>query len=133
VPKLGAGALIEQHERLLLVLRNHEPFAGSWNLPAGFVEVDEGPGVAAQREAQEETGLRVVAEHVDDVYAYDDDPRGRGVLIVYVCTVVGGELSGSDEGRDMRYFTSDELPDVLAGGGHDQAIAAWQRRASVRG
>ena len=128
VPKLGAGALIERDQRLLLVLRSHEPFAGRWNLPAGFVEVEESPDEAAQREALEETGLRVAVERVDDVYAYADDPRGHGVLIVYRCTVVGGQLSGSDEGTDVRYVARNELPDGLAGGGHDRAIAAWQRR-----
>lgn len=128
VPKLGAGALIERDDRLLLVLRSDEPFAGRWNLPAGFVEVDESPAEAAQREAQEETGLRIAVERVEDVYAYDDDPRGNGVLIVYRCTVVGGRVSGSDEGADVRYFARDELPDALAGGAHDRAIAAWQRR-----
>ena len=131
VPKLGAGALIERDGRLLLVLRSDEPFANHWNLPAGFVEVDESPGEAAQREAQEETGLRVVAKDLDNVYSYDDDPRGRGVLIVYRCVVIDGQIEGSDEGRDVRYFPKDALPDAIAGGGHDQAISAWLQRARL--
>ncbi|MCH8066843.1 MAG: NUDIX hydrolase [Chloroflexi bacterium] len=128
VPNVGAGALIELDQKLLLVLRSIEPFAGQWNIPAGFVEVDESPAEGASREAQEETGLQVVAESLDDVYAFSDDPRGPGILIVYRCTVVGGQLSGSEEGRDVRYFSRKELPDERAGGGHDQAIAAWARR-----
>ena len=128
-PKVGAGALIERDERLLLLQRTSEPFRRYWNLPAGYVEVDEAPAQAAIREVNEETGLQVEVVALENVYSYADDPRGNGVFVVYRCRVIGGALSESPEGIQPTYVARDQIPDKLAGGGHDQAIRAWQQRA----
>jgi len=124
-PKLGAGALIEQDGRLLLLQRTRKPFAGHWNLPAGYVEVDERPVETVVRQVREETGLHVEPVQLRGAYFFDDDPRGSGVLIVYRCRVTGGMLGDSDEARYGRYLSREELADALAGGGHDQAVRDW--------
>ena len=123
--KVGAGALLERAGRLLLVRRTREPFRGCWNLPAGYVEADEPPEEAAVREVREETGLEVVAEGLAGVYFFADDPRGNGILIVYRGRETGGRLAASAEGAAPTFFAHHELPEALAGGGHDQAVLAW--------
>jgi len=55
--KVGAGGVIEQNGRLLLLQRTIAPFEHCWNLPAGYAEVDEHPYETAVREIREETGL----------------------------------------------------------------------------
>lgn len=129
--KVGAGALIEQDGRLLLLQRAEEPFRHQWNLPAGYTEADESPAETAVREVYEEAGLRVAVDRLVDVYFYTDDPRGNGILIVYQCRVVGGTLGESLEGVNPTFFARDEIPAELAGGGHNQAIRAWQKRREV--
>jgi len=124
--KVGSGVLIVQKGRLLLLKRAGDPFLGKWNLPAGYVEVDEPPARAAEREAQEETGLLVQAERLVDVYYFCDDPRGNGIFLVYKGHVQGGEVIVSPESCEVKYFSADEIPELLAGGGHDQAIWAWK-------
>lgn len=124
--KVGAGALIEQNDRILLLQRNHEPFRGCWNLPAGYVEYDENPAQTAIREVFEECGLHVKVERLVDVYFFADDPRGHGILLVYKCRVTGGELRETTEGIQPTFFDSEMLPDNLSHGGHDQAICAWK-------
>ena len=126
--KVGAGAVIERQGRLLLLRRARAPFRGCWNLPAGYVEADESPATAAERETFEETGLSVQATELFGLYFFADDPRGNGLLIAYRCRVVGGTLCESDEGYEPTYFSRDELPTALAGGGHDRAIADWRAR-----
>jgi 8-oxo-dGTP diphosphatase len=127
--KVGAGAIIEQSGRLLLMRRTSQPFAGRWNLPAGYVEIDESPLQAAAREVFEETGLQVEATRLDNVYFADDDPRGNTLLVVYSCRVIGGALHETPEGRHPTFFSRTEIPTDLSGGGHDQAILAWKNRS----
>jgi mutator protein MutT len=124
--KVGAGAIIEQSGCLLLIRRTTEPFAGKWNLPAGYVDVDETPAQAVTREVEEETGLQVEGTQLENVYFADDDPRGNTLLIVYRCRVKGGVLRETKEGRDPTYFSAGDIPAELSGGGHDQAILAWK-------
>ncbi len=123
--KVGAGVLLEKGKRLLLLQRDHEPWRGAWNLPAGYVEIDETPAQAARREVYEECGLKVRIGPLVGVWAFDDDPRGNGLLIVYRAQVVGGALRPTAEARQARYFAADEIPSYLAGGAHDVVIRAW--------
>ncbi len=132
--KVSAGVVVEQDGRLLLLQRNIPPWEGHWYLPAGYVEVDETPEDAAARETAEECGLRVQVGPLVAVYAYDDDPRGNGLLILYRAVVIGGALRPSAEVRAARFFARDEIPPALAGGAHDRAIRAWQQgRLAVAG
>jgi 8-oxo-dGTP diphosphatase len=124
--KIGAGALIELDKKILLLQRTQAPFAHCWNLPAGYVEADESPVQAVIREVYEEVGLQVEVTGLVDVYFFDDDPRGNGILVVYNCIIVGGVLTDSDEATAPTCFVSQDIPARLAGGGHDQAIRAWQ-------
>ncbi len=124
--KVGAGALIERDNKLLLLQRTHAPWTHCWNLPAGYVEVDESPGQAVIREVYEETGLHVQVADLVDVYFYDDDPRGNGILVVYRCSVLSGALTESEEAALPTFFAPEEIRPNLAGGGNNQAIRSWQ-------
>ncbi len=56
----GVGALIEDGRGSVLVIRRrHDPGAGLYDLPGGFVDVREGAEQALHREVQEELGLTV--------------------------------------------------------------------------
>ena len=123
--KVGAGVLIERDGRLLLLRRAHAPWPGAWNIPAGYVEIDEPPEVAAAREAREETGLEVRILGLLDARFFADDPRGNGLLLVYRAEVVGGQLRAADETDAVGFFSPEEIPAQLAGGAHDVVIRAW--------
>jgi ADP-ribose pyrophosphatase YjhB (NUDIX family) len=127
--KVGAGVLLEEGGRLLLVQRSTDAlaFPGAWCLPAGYCEYDEPPEVTAIRETGEETGLEVTVGELFGVFFFDDDPRGNGILLVYRARAAGGELwLQESEINAVRAFAPDGLPHDLAGGGHDQAITAWR-------
>ena len=125
--KVGVGALIERDGGLLLIRRTREPFRQQWNVPAGYVEIDEDPAHAVVREVYEETGLQVEIGRLVNVYFFDDDPRGNGILIAYQCHIVGGELTESAEGTSPTFSARDQVPKELAGGGHREAVLAWQK------
>ena len=40
----------EGKPRVLLIRRKHEPFAGSWAIPGGFVDIDESLDLAVARQ-----------------------------------------------------------------------------------
>jgi len=124
--KVGAGALIVHDGELLLVQRTTAPFQYCWNLPAGYAEADESPVQTVVREVHEETGLQVKVEGLVDVYFFDDDPRGNGILIVYQCHFTDGDLKERSEAVNPTFFPRDGVPENLAGGGHDQAVRAWR-------
>jgi ADP-ribose pyrophosphatase YjhB (NUDIX family) len=133
--RIGAGVLIEREGALLLLQRgpDADAFPGAWNLPSGYCEADEPPPLAAAREAAEETGLRVRIGRLADMCYFDDDARGAGLLLVYEAVVEGGELRvDGREAVTAGYFSPGHLPRPLCGGGHDQAISAWQALAQDR-
>lgn len=91
---------------VLLVVRGVEPFRGEHSFPGGFLEKNEdsGPGQAAARELQEETGL-VVKEPFAGFEDRSPATLERGRLVwlnVY-----------AEPGRDPRFETSSDVYVVL--------------------
>ncbi len=125
---IGSGGLIEVDNKILLIIRTHEPFKNMYNLPSGHVKFNEGPEEAAIREVYEETGLKVEIDYLFGNYFFDDHPDGYGINIVYKCNIIGGELTDTKEGKEAKYFNSQSLPTNIAGGGHDKAISDWKAR-----
>lgn len=90
-PALTVDCVIIDGDRVLLIKRGKEPFAGRWALPGGFVNRDETVEQAAARELQEETGLRLIAgpraadlKLVEVFSRPGRDPRGWVVATAFV-------------------------------------------------
>lgn len=126
--KVGAGVLLEEDGAILMVRRAIEPWKGMWYLPAGYVEVDETPGEAAVRETREETGLVVRLTRLEEVYHFDDDPRGNGLLILYSAVRCGGIQTISNETSEISFFHPSEVPIEIAGKAHQKAVQDWLKR-----
>ncbi|MBN8656208.1 MAG: NUDIX hydrolase [Anaerolineae bacterium] len=109
-PKVAAAVLVEEGSRVLLVRRVNEPHRGEWTLPAGFVNGNEDPAMAAARECLEETGLTVRVTSVHDVIAGREHERGADFIIVYCAEVVGGEMSPADDADAVDWFERNNLP-----------------------
>lgn len=98
---------------VLLIERKHEPFAGSWALPGGFVEMDETLDAAVARELEEETGLKGVA--LEQFHTFGDpgrDPRGRSISVAYAGEVDWrrAALRAADDAASVRWFPLGALP-----------------------
>jgi ADP-ribose pyrophosphatase YjhB (NUDIX family) len=109
-PKVAAAALVIENGKVLLIRRAFDPFRGLWTLPAGFVDADEDPRRAAERECLEETGLTVRVTNVLDVVAGLEHPRGANMVIFYRAEIVSGELLPADDAEAVDFFALDALP-----------------------
>ena len=123
--KVSSAVIIEKDNKILLLKRAHNPWEGFWYLPAGFVEFDEDPKMGGIREVKEEIGLDVQINAMFHEYFYDDDPRGNGLLLVYLSKVLNWNYVQSDEITDYRFFSVHQIPNNLCGAGHRSAILDW--------
>lgn len=111
-PKVAVVGFIVRGDTVLLVKRVHDPGKGKWALPAGFVEPEEDPRRAVEREMFEETGLIVETERLLDLI-HRPDPNGLAdIVIAYAIRVVGGDLCASDDAEEVGWFSKHELPEI---------------------
>ena len=103
-PALTVDVIIPSPENdghIVLIQRSNEPFAGSWALPGGFVEIGESVESAAEREVEEETGLTVKLVRLVGVYSRPDrDPRGHNVSVAYLARRGSGDLTAGTDASE---------------------------------
>ncbi|MGH9086483.1 MAG: NUDIX hydrolase [Acidimicrobiales bacterium] len=96
-PIVAVGAVVVDHDRLLLVRRGRGPAAGSWSVPGGRVEAGETLAEAVTRELREETGIDGVCGPLLGWVErfYDAD---HYVILDFEVTVVGEDqpVAGDD-------------------------------------
>jgi 8-oxo-dGTP diphosphatase len=112
-PSLTVDTIIRYPDGdIVLIKRGHEPFAGQWAIPGGFVEYGETVEEAAVREANEETGLDIRLEKLVGVYSDPGrDPRGHTVSVVFLATPTGGTLrADSDAANALKTSDWRDLP-----------------------
>lgn len=124
--KVSAGVRVVKDGKLLLVQRGIDPWRGKWHMPAGYVEVDEEPSLAAEREAREETGLMVRAGNLVDCYLDTQDPRGNVIILLYEAAIIDGSLTLSKETQSVKFFSPHEIQSLpLAGMSSEKEIVDW--------
>jgi len=112
-PLVGAGAVVIKGGKILLIKRAFPPGQGLWSIPGGLVEVGEKVSAAAEREAEEETGVKVqVLELINVFDMIDHDADGKVqyhyVLADFLAKPVGGKEEPSDEVTEMKWVAWDE-------------------------
>jgi 8-oxo-dGTP pyrophosphatase MutT (NUDIX family) len=114
----AVAALVRNDHGQILLQRRPD---GSWSLPAGSIEPGETPAQAVEREALEETGLRVRAQCVAGVFGgaaarvvYANGDQVEYVVTVFECAVVGGALDVTgDETIALRFVDSSKVQSML--------------------
>jgi ADP-ribose pyrophosphatase YjhB (NUDIX family) len=110
-PAVTTQAWIERDGRWLLLRRAHEPQAGEWDLPGGFIEPGEDPEDSVRREVREETGLEI---EVLGIFAAGASTYGEGgkhtVDIAFRCRSETGEVGVSEEKSEHGWFALGDFP-----------------------
>jgi 8-oxo-dGTP diphosphatase len=135
-PALTADLIMltaEAAPQVLLIRRKHEPFAGMWALPGGFVDEGETLEAAARRELREETGLEVrVLEQMQTFGDPDRDPRGWTVSVAFVARVQPNqaEARAGDDAAEVGWHRLDLLPPLAFD--HGKVLAFARRWLTAR-
>lgn len=115
-PKVDVRGVIFQNERILLV---KELADGGWTLPGGWVDVNEPPSRAAEREVWEESGYQVRAFRLLGIY--DRNQHGFTPYFFHIykifieCELLGGEPTNSIETGGAAFYGEDEIPELSVG------------------
>lgn len=130
------GAAVIVHEHQIVLARHADQQRGLvwWSPPGGGVEDEESILVSAEREALEETSLRVVAER--PIYAQeliDHRRKSRTLELFILCRLAEGvtptSLRADNEIDEARFFTAADaageliLPEVFR-------VVVWQDLAA---
>jgi len=123
--------------QVLLIRRGHDPFAGHWAFPGGFVNEDEPLDHAVARELQEETGLSGVK--LAQLGAFGDpgrDPRGHTISVVYWGRVNARLVKpqAADDAAEVGWHPVDDPPSLAFDHAKILKVALGKvRRASAPG
>ncbi|MCP3671301.1 MAG: NUDIX hydrolase [Gammaproteobacteria bacterium] len=114
--------------KLLLIKRGQEPYQGSWALPGGFLEPNEGLSECAQRELREETGLKdIYLEQLCTFGEPERDPRERVVSIAYLALMPTPEQpEAASDAVAAIWYSLDDLPALAFD--HADIIALARKR-----
>ena len=102
--------IIEIGDKIVLIERKNPP--SGWALPGGFVDYGESFETAALREAEEETGLKVIQLHQFRTYSDPSrDKRQHTASTVFTGKAKGLPTAGDDAGQ-ARLFNRQNLPEL---------------------
>jgi ADP-ribose pyrophosphatase YjhB (NUDIX family) len=110
-PKLDVRGVVFQENRILLV---KELSDGCWTLPGGWVDLNEPPSLAVEREVWEESGYKVKADKLLGVYdrdSHDFPPLIYPCYKLFIeCRLLGGTSTTSIETGGAEFFPAGALP-----------------------
>ncbi|WP_417579401.1 NUDIX hydrolase [Nitrincola sp.] len=106
-PKVITGCIIEQQGKYLLCQRAIPPQAGSWVLPAGFMENGETTEEAALREVWEESGVRA---DILSPYSIFSVPMINEVYIIFRALALEITDEYGPETATCRFFAPEDIP-----------------------
>jgi 8-oxo-dGTP diphosphatase len=106
--EIGVHAIV--FDDMKRVLMAHRRDMDLWDLPGGGMDHGELPTDAAIRETKEETGLDVEVERLLIIATTPENILG----FTFLCKIVGGEITTTDESDDVRFFGQNELPEHMS-------------------
>jgi 8-oxo-dGTP diphosphatase len=102
-----AGVVVNDEGQVLVIRRRDN---NRWEPPGGVLELDETFEAGVRREVWEETGLSVRVERLTGVYKN----LSRGIVaLVFRCTLESGSATATDEAREVRWMSVDEVRDAM--------------------
>jgi ADP-ribose pyrophosphatase YjhB (NUDIX family) len=115
-PKVDVRGAAFQDGHVLMV---REISDGKWTLPGGWADVNQTAGECVVREIAEESGFTARALKLAAVYDYQKRNPSPHIDSIYkmffICEIVGGAASASNETSEVAFFPRNELPPLSLG------------------
>jgi 8-oxo-dGTP diphosphatase len=128
-PKVATAVVVETDGGVVLGRRGIEPGYGLWCLPGGFVNDDEDPARAAERECLEEIGAPVEVTGLLGVYHVPKSEASSLIAIAYRARLADGVTpSVGSEMLEVGIYALDALP-PLAFSSHRTVLTDYVRTA----
>lgn len=123
-PKVDVRGAVVKDGRILLV---QERTDGKWCMPGGWADIDEAPAEMVMREVREESGFVVVPRKVIGVFDANRTGMPRNFFhaykVVFMCEVLSGEPTPSNETAAVEFFDFDRLPELSEQRTHARHLA----------
>jgi ADP-ribose pyrophosphatase YjhB (NUDIX family) len=115
-PKVDVRGGVFQSDRVLLVRERSDRL---WTLPGGWVDVNDAPSQAVEREIHEESGYQARAVKLAALVDKNRHPHPAGLHHIYklffVCELTGGAPAASAETDAVEFFPVQALPPLSTG------------------
>lgn len=105
-PRIVVGTIPIFNNKVLLAKRGIEPQKGKWNLPAGFLEMDETSEQGALRETIEETNAEISDLSIHTIFQSDSNH----LYILYLARLKSDNFATTPESTEIEFFDFDEIP-----------------------
>jgi len=113
-PKVDTRGVVFKDGKILLVRELQD--AGRWTLPGGWVDINEPPSQAVEREVSEEAGKIVKAKKLLAIYDRNLHGHPPGVFHTYklffLCELLGETEIAPYETAEPTFFAPDDLPEL---------------------
>ena len=113
-PKLDIRGVVFIEEKILLVKELLDD--GRWTLPGGWVDINEPPSLAVEREVREEAGMIVKAKKL--LAVFDRNLHGHppypfhAYKLFFLCDLIAQTSISPNETADPTFFGIDEIPEL---------------------
>jgi ADP-ribose pyrophosphatase YjhB (NUDIX family) len=103
-----AGIVVNDDGKVLVIRRRDN---NHWEPPGGILEINETFEEGVRREVHEETGVWITVNRLTGVYKN----MTRGIVaLVFRCTPEAGTATETDESREVRWMTLEEVRTAMS-------------------
>ncbi|MHB8086729.1 MAG: NUDIX domain-containing protein, partial [Anaerolineaceae bacterium] len=113
-PKIDVRGVVFRNKKILMVRELLDD--GKWTLPGGWVDINEAPGYAVEREMREEAGMVVRARKL--LAVFDRNLHGHPPYIFhayklfFLCELISEATPDPVETSDPTWFGEKEIPEL---------------------
>jgi ADP-ribose pyrophosphatase YjhB (NUDIX family) len=115
-PKVDVRGAVFRDDGILLVRERSD---GKWSLPGGWVDINDSPSEAIEREIFEESGFRARAVKLAALFDRQRHSHPPSIYHIYkllfLCEITGGDASVSNETDAVEFFPLSSLPELSSG------------------